>query len=504
MTLLDYHGKCLRWTRRLVLVALLSLAGVLGLGSPLTAAPQIELQPVVSGLANPVAITDAGDGSGRLFITLQAGQIVIFDGTRILSTPFLDISALVSSGGERGLLSVAFHPNYGNNGLFFVDYTNTAGDTVIARYSVSQDPNVADPGSAAVLLTIQQPFANHNGGQLQFGPDGYLYIGMGDGGSGGDPLNNGQNLGTLLGKLLRINVNGASPYAIPGDNPLVGVAGALPEIWAYGLRNPWRFSFDRSTGDLFIGDVGQDSWEEVDFQPAGSPGGQNYGWNVMEGNHCFNPPSNCNSTGLTLPILEYAHGSGDSIGCSISGGYRYRGTRNTDLTGIYFYGDSCTGRIWGASQQGNGAWTTAELLDTSLSITTFGEDEAGEIYVAHYAPTDGAIYRIVQAGNAVSPSAGGGRRWWGRVFHRDCWARHWISCRQSAPSWCPDGSFRGCHQSQKRLAKRAYGEQGEETYEPSFFLLVLGGQISSPHYARDAVARSRRWPCHRATAGART
>jgi hypothetical protein len=396
MTLLEYHGKRLRWTRRLALLALLSLVGVLGLGGPLKAAPQIELQPVVSGLANPVAITHAGEGSGRLFITLQAGQIVIFDGTQILPTPFLDISGLVSSGGERGLLSVAFHPNYRSNGLFFVDYTNTAGDTVIARYSVSQDRNVADPGSAAILLTIQQPFANHNGGQLQFGPDGYLYIGMGDGGSAGDPLNNGQNLGTLLGKLLRVNVDGASPYAIPGDNPFVGVPGAQPEIWAYGLRNPWRFSFDRSTGDLFIADVGQDSWEEVDFQPASSPGGQNYGWNIMEGNHCFNPPSNCNSSGLTLPILEYAHGSSDSIGCSISGGYRYRGTQNPDLTGIYFYGDFCTGRIWGASQQGTGAWTTAELLDTSLSITTFGEDEAGEIYVAHYAPTDGAIYRIVR------------------------------------------------------------------------------------------------------------
>jgi glucose/arabinose dehydrogenase len=301
---------------------LLLLAGVLGLGGPLWAAPQIDLQPVASGLANPTAITHAGDGSGRLFITLQAGRIVIYSGISILASPFLDITSLVASGGERGLLSVAFHPNYRNNGVFFVDYTNTAGDIVIARYSVSQDPNVADPNSAAILLTIPHPnFANHNGGQLQFGPDGYLYIGVGDGGSAGDPSNHGQSLDTPLGKLLRIDVNGAPPYAIPGDNPFVRVMGALPEIWAYGLRNPWRFSFDRSTNDLFIADVGQDSWEEVDFQPAGQ-GGQNYGWRLMEGNHCFNPSSNCNPGGLTLPILEYEHGPGDSIGCSISGGYR--------------------------------------------------------------------------------------------------------------------------------------------------------------------------------------
>ncbi len=406
MALPSFQRSRAWWSRRFVRLGLLVLAGVLGLRASLLAAPQIDLQPVASGLANPTAITHAGDGSGRLFITLQAGQIVIYNGISILAPPFLDITSLVASGGERGLLSVAFHPNYRSNGVFFVYYTNTAGNIVIARYSVSPDPNVANPNSAVILLTIPHPnFANHNGGQLQFGPDLYLYIGVGDGGSGGDPSNNGQTRSTLLGKVLRINIDSGSPYAIPGDNPFVGVAGALPEIWAYGLRNPWRFSFDRSTHDLFIADVGQDSWEEVDFQPAGSPGGQNYGWNVMEGNHCFNPPSNCNSSGLTLPILEYAHGPGDSIGCSISGGYRYRGTQNPDLRGIYFYGDFCTGRIWGASEQA-GAWTTAELLDTSLSISTFGEDEAGEIYVADY--SGGAIYRIVQVGNTNSSSGGGG------------------------------------------------------------------------------------------------
>ena len=381
-------------------IGLLVFIGAFGLPGPLWAAPQIELQPVATGLVNPVAITHAGDGSGRLFITLQSGKIVIHDGTRILPTPFLDIRPLVLSGGERGLLSVAFHPNYRNDGLFFVNYTNTAGDTVVARYSVSQDPNVADPQSATILLTIMQPYANHNGGQLQFGRDGYLYIGMGDGGSAGDPFNNGQNLGTLLGKILRIDTDGALPYAIPPDNPFVGTEGARGEIWALGLRNPWRFSFYRLTGDLFIADVGQNSWEEVDYQPAGSPGGENYGWRLMEGKHCYNPSSNCNTGALTLPIIEYAHGPNDSVGCAITGGYRYRGTKNPALREIYFYGDLCTGRIWGASQQAGGGWTTTELLDTSLSITTFGEDEAGEIYVAHYSSSAGAIYRIVQVGKA--------------------------------------------------------------------------------------------------------
>ena len=381
MVLVNYQRKCLWRKRQLgILFSLIFLLGSPELGGALWAAPQIDLQPVVGGLDNPTAITHAGDGSGRLFITLQAGRIVIFDGTQILPTAFLDISSLVLSGGERGLLSVAFHPNYRNNGVFFVYYTNTAGDIVIARYSVSSDPIVADPASAVILLTISHPtFANHNGGQLQFGPDGYLYIGVGDGGGGGDPSNHGQSLGTLLGKLLRIDVDGAPPYAIPTGNPFVGVTGALLEIWAYGLRNPWRFSFDRSTNDLFIADVGQNSFEEVDFQLAGSSGGENYGWNIMEGNHCFNPSSGCDPDGLTPPILEYDH----SLGCSITGGYRYRGTQNPDLTGIYFFGDFCSGRIWGASEQA-GAWTPTELLGTSLSISTFGEDEAGEIYVADH------------------------------------------------------------------------------------------------------------------------
>jgi len=353
---------------------------------------RIQLEPVVTGLAKPVDITHAGDGSGRLFIVLQDGYIMIYNGVQLLPTPFLDISSLVSTGGERGLLGLAFHPDYPNQGSFYVNYTNSDGDTTIARYSVSADPNVADPSSEFILLTIAQPFGNHNGGQLQFGPDGYLYIGVGDGGSGGDPQNNAQNLGKLLGKILRIDVNNGDPYAIPSTNHFVNNSEALDEIWALGLRNPWRFSFDRLTGDLYLADVGQSSWEEVNFQPANSGGGENYGWRLMEGSHCFNPPTDCNDGTLTLPILEYDHSSG----CSITGGYRYRGVRNPGLNGIYFYGDFCSGRIWGVPPNGNLARTTIELLDTDLKISTFGEDELGEIYLAHYSSTDGAIYRILE------------------------------------------------------------------------------------------------------------
>jgi hypothetical protein len=276
-----------------------------------------------------------------------------------------------------------------------VNYTNTEGDTVIARYTVSGYPNVADQNSALVLLKTTQPFQNHNGGQLQFGPDGYLYIGMGDGGSGGDPQNNAQNPGMLLGKMLRIDIDGGVPYAIPASNPFVGNPEVLDEIWAFGLRNPWRFSFDRETGDLFIGDVGQGSWEEVNFQPATSPGGENYGWRLMEGTHCYNPSTNCNDGALTLPIIEYDH----SAGCSVTGGYRYRGIRIQDLFGVYLYADYCTGLIWGATEDGNGGWMVRELLDTDFRITTFGEGETGEIYLADFG--SGTIYQIVHKSKSM-------------------------------------------------------------------------------------------------------
>jgi glucose/arabinose dehydrogenase len=374
------------------------------------AAPAIELIPIATGLDNPVAITNAGDGSRRLFITLKGGQIRIHDAQGLRATPFLDISALVTTGSERGLLSTAFHPDYPTNGFFYVNYTDLAGSTVIARYQASADPDIADPASATFLLTIPQPFANHNGGQLNFGPDGYLYIGMGDGGSGGDPSNFAQDLGSLLGKMLRIDVDGALPYSVPADNPFLATPGAQPEIWALGFRNPWRFSFDRVTGDLFIADVGENSWEEVSFQPTGSSGGANYGWRRMEGTHCFNPAAGCDDGTLTLPIIEYDHSAGD---CSVTGGYRYRGADSPGLAGLYLYGDFCTGKIWTAEVNAQGAWTTELLEDTGLQITAFGEDEAGEIYVAHFASPAGAVYRIREAAPTAQPSgqsggAGGG------------------------------------------------------------------------------------------------
>jgi glucose/arabinose dehydrogenase len=365
------------------------------------AAPEIQIDPVITGLDNPVAITHAGDGSGRLFITQLGGQILIYDGDQVLQELFLNLSALVSVGSERGLFSLAFHPEFTTNGFLFVNYTDIDGDTVVARYSVSADRNIVDTNSAFILLTIPQPFANHNGGQLQFGPDGFLYIGTRDGGSGGDPDNNAQTLSNLLGKILRIDVDGGRPYSIPADNPFVGVPGASDEIWAFGLRNPWRFSFDRLTEDLFIADVGQNRLEEVNFQSADSQGGENYGWRLMEGSQCFNPPANCDTGMLTLPILEYDH----TIGRSITGGYRYRGNQNPRLSGVYFYGDFSEGLIWGATQDIAGEWTTSVLLDTDLSISAFGEDQNGEIYLAHLSSVDGTIFQISEVA-VSSPSEG--------------------------------------------------------------------------------------------------
>lgn len=354
------------------------------------AEPSIALVPVANGLPNLVSITNAGDA--RLFITLQDGRVMIHDGTQVLPEPFLDIRSLTVADGERGLLSIAFPPHYAATGLFYVNYTDRNGDTVVARYSVSpQNPNRANPNSAVPILMIDQPFDNHNGGQLQFGPDGYLYIGMGDGGSGGDPGNRAQNLGTLLGKLLRIDVDSASPYAIPPSNPFVGQPSVRPEIWAYGLRNPWRFSFDRNTGDLWLADVGQGTWEEIDFQAAASIGGENYGWRRMEGTHCFNPSSNCNPGNLVLPIIEYDH----DFGCSVTGGYVYRGTGSPRLTGRYIYGDYCSGRIWSATRNANGTVTINDLLNTPFNISTFGEDLNGEIYVGDY--SNGILYRLVDS-----------------------------------------------------------------------------------------------------------
>jgi glucose/arabinose dehydrogenase len=347
--------------------------------------PQISLSKVAGGFAQPVHVTHAGDGSGRIFVVEQAGRIRILDNGVVLPTPFLDIASRLVCCGERGLLGVAFPPGFAAKGYFYVNYTRAPdGATVVARYRVpATNANVADPASEEEVLTIGQPFANHNGGQLAFGPDNTLYIGMGDGGGADDPQNNGQNPGTLLGKILRIDVeSGAAPYVVPPDNPFVGVAGFRPEIWALGVRNPWRFSFDRGTGDLYIGDVGQGSYEEIDFQPAGDRAGRNYGWNIMEGANCFNSAT-CNTAGLSLPVFAYDH----SLGCSVTGGHVYRGPAFPSLQGIYLFGDLCSGRVWGLRRNGAG-WDKSLLADTALTITTFGEDEEGNVYVANYANGD--------------------------------------------------------------------------------------------------------------------
>jgi glucose/arabinose dehydrogenase len=351
---------------------------------------------IVTGLNQPVGVTHSGDGSGRLFVIEKGGFIRLVENGQLLPEPFLDVSALMTPEpkSEQGLLGLAFHPDYKNNGTFFIYYThhhkkeNEAADTVLARYQVSGDPTKADPASGRIILTIEQPFWNHNGGHIAFGPDGYLYIGTGDGGDGGDPQENAENLTKLLGKLLRIDVN-ADTYTVPADNPWKPESGAATEIWAYGLRNPWKFSFDRATGDLYIGDVGQDHYEEINFQPAASKGGENYGWNQMEGLHCFENPD-CNPNNYVLPILEYPHGED---GVSVTGGFVYRGTEAPDLAGAYIFADFASGKIWTA-RDNEGVWTRELLEQTSFMVSSFGEDEAGEIYLTDFG--GGALYRLTK------------------------------------------------------------------------------------------------------------
>jgi len=342
---------------------------------------------VVDGFTSPVGLTHPGDSSRRLFIIEQIGSIrVVLDG-QLLSTPFLNIrDKLNLDHNEQGLLGLAFHPNYLENGYFYVNYTGENGDTFISRFQVSSDPNLADPNSETVLLRIEQPFGNHNGGQLVFGPGEYLYIGTGDGGSSNDPNGNGQNRNTLLGKILRLEVNYGDPYAVPSDNPYTN-GGGRPEIWALGLRNPWRFSFDPLNGDLYIGDVGQNQWEEVDFLDANSPPGANFGWDYREGFHEVegSPPENL---ALINPIWEYDH----SQGCSITGGVVYRGSI-LDWQGVYLYGDFCSGRVWGLLRDTDGVWQNKLLFETEAKITSFGEDESGEIYLIN---RKGIIYRLTE------------------------------------------------------------------------------------------------------------
>jgi glucose/arabinose dehydrogenase len=379
---------------------LLALLLALGLWLPVRAANDLELVEYVRDLTAPVFVTHAGDGSGRLFVVEKRGVIRIVKDGQLLSTPFLDISSRVADEGEAGMLSVAFPPDYEDGGYFFVYYNhedelagpepidagkNEGFDTVVARFRVTSNPDVADPNSEQRILVRNQPYVNHNGGLIAFGPDGNLYIGLGDGGSGGDPQNQAQNTGTLLGKILRVTVGANGDYTIPGDNPFRGTAGAKGEIWHYGLRNPWRWSFDRTTGAMLIGDVGQGKFEEIDYA-AGGQGGLNFGWRCKEASSIYNDSPACTGT-LIDPIAAY----GRDVGQSVTGGYIYRGQAYPLLRGVYFFADFITGRIWSVEQDGS-RWTApVQELDTGYNISSFGEDEAGELYVVDF---NGAIYRL--------------------------------------------------------------------------------------------------------------
>jgi glucose/arabinose dehydrogenase len=339
----------------------------------------LSLEPLVSGLRDPLALTHAGDGSGRIFVAEQEGAIRVIRDGALVDEPFLDISERIKAGGEQGLLGLAFHPDFPTDPRFFVNYTDTKGDTRVSSFVVDPaSPDRADPESEVRLLFIDQPYANHNGGALAFGPDGFLYISTGDGGSGGDPHGNGQSLETLLGKILRIDVDkteGDNAYAVPADNPFVGEAGALPEIFVYGLRNPWRMSFDRANGDLWIGDVGQSSWEEIDVVRSGTSG-QNFGWNLMEGDHCFRPAEGCEKPSLVPPVTEY----GRDEGTTVIGGTVYRGSEQPALVGAYVFADFGSRRFWLIDAASDGPSDPVLALEDGPNVASFGEDEAGEIY----------------------------------------------------------------------------------------------------------------------------
>ena len=355
---------------------------------------KLKVDVVVDGLAAPLDVTNAADGSGRLFVAEQGGQIRIVKAGALVGRPFLDIGGRISSGGERGLLGLAFHPGYPADPRFFVNYTDRDGNTVISSFRVSaSDPDMADPDSESIILRVNQPFPNHNGGSVVFGPDGMLYLGLGDGGSGGDPQGNGQRLDTLLAKILRIDVDGDSeaPYRVPADNPFVSVAGARPEIWLTGLRNPWRIRFDRATGDLWIGDVGQALWEEIDVARTGVSG-LNYGWNTMEGFHCFNPSRGCNQTGLTLPVAEYGH----DLGCAVIGGVVVRDPRQPRLDGGYLFGDDCSDNLWVMSPVGDGRREPLIAAKIGRSTSSIGEGEDGTVYATSLG---GELLRISTAGS---------------------------------------------------------------------------------------------------------
>ena len=369
-----------------VLVVTVGSAGASG-------ATAIVLKPVVSGLDSPVYVTSAKDGTGRLFVVEQPGRIRVIKNGVLLPTPFLDISNMVSTGAEQGALGLAFHPSYRTNGLFYVYFTLQWGDVAINQFKVSStDPDVAVRSSSRRMMTIAHPYDNHNGGMITFDKNGYLFIGTGDGGGGGDPGNRAQSRNSLLGKILRINVNGRTgpiQYRIPAGNPYVGRTGR-DEIWSLGLRNPWRFSFDRVTNDLWIGDVGQARYEEIDRATTVSSGygrGINFGWRAMEGRHCYIPRTGCSTSGKRLPVVEYSHAQG----CSVTGGYVYRGASIPSLYARYVFADYCSGTIWTVPKGGTSPIAKSLLMDTSMNISSFGEDEAGELYVVDHR---GAIYRF--------------------------------------------------------------------------------------------------------------
>jgi len=347
---------------------------------------------VVGGLSNPVDLASPPRDTSRVFIVEKTGTIRIRKQGALLARPFLDVSGRVSAGSEQGLLGLAFHPQYASNGRFYVDFTDRSGDTRIVEFIASANPDSASATEREILF-VDQPYANHNGGQIAFGPDGFLYVALGDGGSAEDPQGNGQNLNTLLGKILRLDVDSGTPYAIPPSNPFVGRAGARGEIWSYGWRNPWRFAFDAGTGDMIVADVGQYDWEEIDYEPEGL-GGRNYGWKRMEGRHCFpNPP--CDSTGLTMPIVEYGH----QVGCSVTGGKIYRGLALPELDGVYFYGDYCTGlvrslRVAGGAATDDQDWTAVLRRSGGgpmQGLSSFGTDGKGELYLVLLS---GEVYRL--------------------------------------------------------------------------------------------------------------
>ncbi len=357
--------------------------------------PALTTTLVARGLSSPLDFQVPAGERNRAFVVEQGGRIRLVRAGSVVATAFLDLASRTSAGGERGLLGLAFHPQFASNGRFYVNYTDRAGDTHLSEFRASPpSADAVDPATERQILFVAQPFANHNGGGLAFGSDGMLYAGLGDGGSGGDPFGNGQNLSTPLGKLLRMDVDRGTPFAVPSDNPFAARAGAFPAIWAYGLRNPWRFAFDRSTGDLFIADVGQSAVEEVDFAAAPRRGGENYGWNTMEGSRCYQPASGCNTSGLALPVVEYTHADG----CSITGGVVYRGCRLPGYAGTYFYADYCTGFVRSFRMQGGQVtdrrdWTAA--LGRGLdSPTAFGLDDEGEVYIVDQ---DGEIYKVVPA-----------------------------------------------------------------------------------------------------------